>query len=277
MPALAPSRQRSADRDDLLAAAGQGAHDRGAAADVGAVADDDAGADPALDHRGAERAGVEVHEPLVHDGGALGQVRAEADPVGVGDPHAGGDHVVGHPRELVDAVDAHVAVRSRAAAAGSARSRRPRTGPALVHTTLVSRPKTPSRLSECGATSRWLSRCSRSHASWVSAGPAWRSSTTVSTTARRTPRTSSTPSSCVSSAGASTSPGASRGPGSGTRCRARRPRRPTPANVARPKPHAAVAGGRSQRGSARCRSPVQRYPNGPNPNAPAVRWVRGAT
>ena len=33
-----------ADRDDLLAAAGQGAHDRGAAADVGAVADDDAGA-----------------------------------------------------------------------------------------------------------------------------------------------------------------------------------------------------------------------------------------
>ena len=72
-----------------LAAAGQGAHDRGAAADVGAVADDDAGRDAALDHRGAEGAGVEVDEALVHDRGAGGQVRAEADPVGVGDPDAG--------------------------------------------------------------------------------------------------------------------------------------------------------------------------------------------
>ena len=44
--------------------------------------------DPPLDHRGAQRAGVEVHEALVHDRGAGGQVGAEPDPVGVGDPHA---------------------------------------------------------------------------------------------------------------------------------------------------------------------------------------------
>ena len=146
MPALAPSRQRSADGDDLLAAAGQGAHDRGAAADVGAVADDHPGADPALDHRGAERPGVVVDEALVHHRGALGEVRAEPDPVGVGDPHPGGQHVVGHPRELVDAEHADRAPAPRAAAAGCARSPRPRTVRRSVHTTLVSRPKMPSRL-----------------------------------------------------------------------------------------------------------------------------------
>src|SRR5690606_4772483 len=48
------------DGDPLLPAAGQRAHDRGAAADVGAVADDDALGDAALDHRAAERARVEV-------------------------------------------------------------------------------------------------------------------------------------------------------------------------------------------------------------------------
>ena len=104
-PELAPSRHALADRDLFLAAAGEGAHDRGAAADVGAVADDDAGGDAALDHGGAQGAGVEVHEAFVHDGGAVGEVRAEADPVGVGDPDAGGDDVVDHPRELVHAVD----------------------------------------------------------------------------------------------------------------------------------------------------------------------------
>src|SRR5690606_2759304 len=61
-----PEEAALADRDDLLAAAGQGAHDRGAAADVGAVAHDDARGDAALDHRGAEGARVEVHEALVH-------------------------------------------------------------------------------------------------------------------------------------------------------------------------------------------------------------------
>ena len=73
------------------------------------------GGDPALDHRGAERARVEVDEALVHDGGAGGQVRAEADPVGVGDPDARGGDVVGHPRELVDAV--HLEVQALGAGA----------------------------------------------------------------------------------------------------------------------------------------------------------------
>ena len=59
-----------------------------AAADVRAVADDHARADPALDHRVPERAGVEVHEALVHDGRAVGEVGAEADAVGVGHAHA---------------------------------------------------------------------------------------------------------------------------------------------------------------------------------------------
>ena len=63
--------------------------------------------DPALHHRGAQRAGVEVDEALVHDRRARGQVRAQSHPVGVGDAHAGGHHVVDHPRELVDAVDGH--------------------------------------------------------------------------------------------------------------------------------------------------------------------------
>ena len=67
-----------------------------------AVADDDPGADAALDHRGAERAGVEVHEALVHHRGALGEVGAEPDAVGVADAYAAGHDVVDHPRELVD-------------------------------------------------------------------------------------------------------------------------------------------------------------------------------
>ena len=78
MPELAPSRQRSPIADLLLAAARERAHDRRSAADVGAVADDDARGDAALDHRRAERAGVEVAEPLVHHGRALGEVGAEA-------------------------------------------------------------------------------------------------------------------------------------------------------------------------------------------------------
>ena len=107
---------------DLLAAAGERTHDRRAAADVAAVADDDPGGDPAFDHRGAERAGVEVDEALVHHGGAGGQVRAEADPVGVGDAHAARRHVVDHPRELVDAVDRQPAARP---ARSPAAARRP--------------------------------------------------------------------------------------------------------------------------------------------------------
>ena len=80
------------------------------------------GADAALDHRGAERAGVVVDEALVHDGRALGEVGAEADAVGVGDPHARRDDVVDHPRELVDAVAptaARPAARKRSRTAAS--------------------------------------------------------------------------------------------------------------------------------------------------------------
>ncbi len=97
-----------ADRDDGLAAARQGAHDRRSAADVRAVADRDAGRDAALDHRGAERAGVVVDEALVHHGRALGEVGAEAYAVGVADADTGRDDVVGHARELVDARDLDV-------------------------------------------------------------------------------------------------------------------------------------------------------------------------
>ena len=104
-PALAPSRQRSPSETISRAAAGQRAHDRGAAADVRAVAHHDAGRDAALDHRGAERAGVEVDEALVHHRRALGEVGAEPHAVGVGDPHARRDDVVRHARELVERGD----------------------------------------------------------------------------------------------------------------------------------------------------------------------------
>ncbi len=56
---------------------------------------------------GAQRAGVEVDETLVHDGRAGGQVGAEPDPVGVADAHPAREHVVDHPGELVDRVDGH--------------------------------------------------------------------------------------------------------------------------------------------------------------------------
>ena len=46
--------------------------------------------DAPLHHRRAQRAGVEVDEALVHHGGALGEVGAEAHAVGVGDAHADG-------------------------------------------------------------------------------------------------------------------------------------------------------------------------------------------
>ena len=105
MPALAPSRQRRPMLMVWVPPPDRVPMDRRAAADVAVVADHDAGADPALDHGGTQRARVVVAEALVHDRGALGQVGAEPDPVGVGDPHPGGDHVVGHPRELVDAGD----------------------------------------------------------------------------------------------------------------------------------------------------------------------------
>ena len=94
----------------------------------------------------AEGAGVEVDEALVHHGGALGEVGAEAHPVGVGDPHAGRHDVVGHPRELVEpCTGSGVPVGASAEPRPSTRSSTA-TGPSWVHATVGSRPKIPSRL-----------------------------------------------------------------------------------------------------------------------------------
>ena len=46
---------------------------------------------------------LKLHEPLVHDRGAAGEVRTQPHPVGIRDAHAARHDVVGHPRELVDA------------------------------------------------------------------------------------------------------------------------------------------------------------------------------
>ncbi|KAG1244485.1 hypothetical protein G6F68_015431 [Rhizopus microsporus] len=94
-----------ADGHHLFATAGHGAHDGGAAADVGAVIDDDARADAAFDHRRAERAGVEVAEPFVQHGGACRQVCAQPHARGVRDAHAAGHDVVGQAGNPVDAAD----------------------------------------------------------------------------------------------------------------------------------------------------------------------------
>src|SRR5207247_7638084 len=92
------------DLDHFGAAAGERTHDGGTAADVRAVPDDDPGRDATLHHGRSEGTRVEVDETLVHHGRADRQVRAEADPVGVGDPYAGRHHVVEHAGELVHAV-----------------------------------------------------------------------------------------------------------------------------------------------------------------------------
>ena len=113
MPALAPIRQRGRPRSARVPPPDSVPMIEAPPPTSEPVADDDAGRDAALDHRRAERAGVVVDEALVHDRRALGQVRAEADPVGVGDAHAGGQHVVGHPRELVDAEDLHRALAAQ--------------------------------------------------------------------------------------------------------------------------------------------------------------------
>ncbi len=90
-----------ADGDDDVAATGQGAHGRAAAAQVRTLADEHAGRDAAFDHAWAFGAGVKVDEALVHDGGAFADVGTQANPRAVGDAHTGRDHVVGHLRELV--------------------------------------------------------------------------------------------------------------------------------------------------------------------------------
>src|SRR5258708_11111100 len=66
-----------ADGDALRAAARQRSHDRGAPTDIAAVAHDDTRADAPLDHAGAERARIQVAEPLLHHDRAGGQMRAQ--------------------------------------------------------------------------------------------------------------------------------------------------------------------------------------------------------
>src|SRR5688572_4844013 len=69
-----------ADGDHGRSAARERADDRCAAADVGAVANDDSRADAPFDHRRAERPGVVVDEALVHHRRTCGEVRPEAHP-----------------------------------------------------------------------------------------------------------------------------------------------------------------------------------------------------
>ena len=71
----------------------------------------------------------------MHHGGALGEVGAEADPIRVRDAHAGGNDVVDHAGELVDAEHGEVrAVRPRAQAdvAEGVQGDRPEGGPRHV-------------------------------------------------------------------------------------------------------------------------------------------------
>src|SRR5699024_670856 len=84
---------------------GQGAHDGSAAANIRAIADDNASGDTAFDHGRTKRASVEVDEACVHHGGAFSQVSAEAAAVRVTNAHTGRNHVVNHAWELVHGVD----------------------------------------------------------------------------------------------------------------------------------------------------------------------------
>ena len=106
-PGVGAEQAALTDGDHLGTATREGAHDRGPASDVGVLPDHDSRGDAALDHRGAEGAGVVVDEALVHDGRTGREVGAQAHPVAVGDAHPRRHHVVDHPRELVDAVDGH--------------------------------------------------------------------------------------------------------------------------------------------------------------------------
>lgn len=49
----------------------------------------------------------------MHHGGARRQVGAQSHPVGIGDAHAAGHHVVDHPGKLVDTVDRHRSVAAQ--------------------------------------------------------------------------------------------------------------------------------------------------------------------
>src|SRR5699024_11228724 len=76
-----------ADGDAVGAAAGERAHDGRAAADVRAVADDDALRDAYFEHGRSQGAGVVVDETFVYNGRRGGQMRAvtHSDITGVAD------------------------------------------------------------------------------------------------------------------------------------------------------------------------------------------------
>ena len=112
-----------------------------------------------------------------------------------------------------------------------------------------------------GRTSRWLSRCSRSHASSVDAGGVCRSAISTSRTSRVTRRTSSGPARAVSSAGASLPSGLpSAGAGNQASSTA-----PVSSRVTRAWPHAfaGVSLTRATLRSAGCRHPRLGSPRGP--------------
>ena len=196
------------DRDPLGPAARQGAHDRGPATDVAVVADHDALRDPSLHHRHAERAAVEVAEALVHHGGSLGEVGAEAHPRAVGDAHARSARrsraSAGTCRRRLTASAAPAARRANDTSGRSATA----TGPSSVHATLLSSPKMPSRLSVLGAANRCDSRCRRRYTSAADEGGA---STSIverigRTTTRRTSSVRSPPASAASVSSGADSP-----------------------------------------------------------------------
>ena len=138
--------------------------------------------DPALDHRGAERAGVVVDEALVHDRRALARCAPSRTRSRVGDPHARGQHVVDHPGELVDAQDLHrpAAAQPHPGRSNPSTEHGPEGGPHDVGQD----PEDAVRSSSCGRTSRCDNRCSRRYASGVSSGAASRSMATCRPAAR---------------------------------------------------------------------------------------------
>lgn len=93
----------------LLAAAGESAHRGGATAHIRAVAHHNALRNTALNHGGAQGAGVEVYKALMHHGRAGRQVRAQTQTVAVTNAHAGGHHVIHQARELINVAHAQVA------------------------------------------------------------------------------------------------------------------------------------------------------------------------
>ncbi len=94
-----------ADADADEVATGEGSHDGGAAADIGASSYHYSCTDAPLDHARPECASVEVDETLLHDRGAVCQVGAKPNTCSVSDPHATRTYVVDHLWELVHTVD----------------------------------------------------------------------------------------------------------------------------------------------------------------------------